>query len=112
MAQRSKSAGRKDDPALTARLVAFDVITDVLHKRLPLDGSFDSMAQRRKLAGKDRAYAEFIVRTVLKRRGQIEPLHDQPIAAQSHAGDGCASGWYRAVAVFGDGPTCRRIDDR
>jgi len=74
MAQRSKSAGRKDDPALTARLVAFDVITDVLHKRLPLDGSFDSMAQRRKLAGKDRAYAEFIVRTVLKRRGQIDAL--------------------------------------
>lgn len=73
MNQKNKKA-KAHDPALTARLVAFDVITDVLHKRLPLDGSFESMAQRRKLAGKDRAYAEFIVRTVLKRRGQIDAL--------------------------------------
>lgn len=74
MASRSKPGAQKVDPALTARLVAFDVITDVLHKRLPLDGSLESMAQRRKLSGKDRAYAEFIVRTVLKRRGQIDAL--------------------------------------
>lgn len=73
MNQKNKKA-KAHDPALTARLVAFDVITDVLHKRLPLDGSFESMAQRRKLAGNDRAYAEFIVRTVLKRRGQIDAL--------------------------------------
>lgn len=73
MNQKNKKA-KAHDPALTARLVAFDVITDVLHKRLPLDGSFESMAQRRKLAGNDRAYAEFIVRTVLKRHGQIDAL--------------------------------------
>lgn len=64
------------DAALIARHVAFDVITDVLHKRLPLDGSFESMAGKHRLAGNDRAYAEFIVRTVLKRRGQIDELID------------------------------------
>ena len=74
MPTRNKPASIKNDPALTARLVAFDVITDVLHKRLPLDGSFESMAHRRKLTGNDRAYAEFIVRTILKRRGQIDAM--------------------------------------
>lgn len=74
----SRKQGRlpKADPALVARQVAFDVVTDVLHKRLPLDGSFESMAGRHKLAGNDRAFAEFIVRTVLKRRGQIDALID------------------------------------
>lgn len=80
MNPRSKSGSPKADAALTARLVAFDVIRDVIHKRLPLEGSFESMAQRRRLAGSDRAYAEFIVRTVLKRRGQIDALLDHCIA--------------------------------
>lgn len=74
MNQKRHNKSKSIDPALTARLVAFDVISDVLHKRLPLDGSFESMAHRRKLLGNDRAYAEFIVRTVLKRRGQIDAL--------------------------------------
>lgn len=80
MDKRNNRKTKTPDAALTARLVAFDVIRDVLHKKLPLEGSFESMAQRRRLAGSDRAYAEFIVRTVLKRRGQIDALLDHCIA--------------------------------
>lgn len=78
----AKKNQRKIDAALVARQVAFDVVTDVLHKRLPLDGSFESMAGRHKLAGNDRAFAEFIVRTVLKRRGQIDALIDHCMSSR------------------------------
>lgn len=75
MSQKKQEAASRD-PALVARRVALDVIADVLHKRLPLDGAFESVAGRHRLAGNDRAFAEFIIRTVLKRRGQIDTLID------------------------------------
>lgn len=73
---RSKSGKSKpaDTSALGARLGAFEVLRQVLYKRRSLDDAFGVTPAFADLLGADRGYAAFIVRTCLKRLGQIDAL--------------------------------------
>ena len=60
--------------ALSARLVALQLLSEVLGKRQPLDQALDSMASFRLLSGRDRAFTRMLVATTLRRLGQIDSL--------------------------------------
>ena len=60
--------------ALSARLVALQLLADVMGKRQPLDQALDSMAVFRLLSGRDRAFTRMLVATTLRRLGQIDSL--------------------------------------
>ncbi|QQG36656.1 MAG: 16S rRNA (cytosine(967)-C(5))-methyltransferase RsmB [Micavibrio aeruginosavorus] len=60
--------------ALSARLVALQLLCDVLDKKTPLDQALDSMAAFRMLSARDRAFARMLVATTLRRLGQIDNL--------------------------------------
>jgi 16S rRNA (cytosine967-C5)-methyltransferase len=60
--------------ALSARLVALALLTDVLDKRTPLDQSLDSSSAFRLLSSRDRAFTRMLVATTLRRLGQIDSL--------------------------------------
>lgn len=64
----------RHDDALMSRLAAFEVISDVLRRGRPLD---DALAASRAYGALDPAgkgFAAFLVRTVLRRLGQIDAL--------------------------------------
>lgn len=60
--------------ALSARLVALALLSEVLDKRTPLDQALDSSSAFRLLAGRDRAFTRMLVATTLRRLGQIDHL--------------------------------------
>lgn len=60
--------------ALSARLVALQLLCDVLDKNIPLDQALDSMAAFRLLSSRDRAFSRMLVATALRRLGQIDDL--------------------------------------
>lgn len=60
--------------ALSARLVALQLLCDVLDKNTPLDQALDSMAAFRLLSARDRSFARMLVATTLRRLGQIDDL--------------------------------------
>ncbi|MEX0694468.1 MAG: 16S rRNA (cytosine(967)-C(5))-methyltransferase RsmB [Rhodospirillales bacterium] len=60
--------------ALAARIAAFEVLRQVLHRKRPLDDALAMTRAFTDLQGSDRGYAAFIVRTCLKRLGQIDAL--------------------------------------
>ncbi len=60
--------------ALSARIAAFEVLRQVLIRKRPLDDALAITQAFTGLEGADRGYAAFIVRTCLKRLGQIDAL--------------------------------------
>lgn len=60
--------------ALSARLVALALLSDVLDKRTPLDQALDSSSAFRLLSARDRAFTRMLVATTLRRLGQIDHL--------------------------------------
>lgn len=60
--------------ALSARLVALQLLSDVLDKRTPLDQALDSSSAFRLLSARDRAFTRMLVTTTLRRLGQIDSL--------------------------------------
>lgn len=60
--------------ALSARLVALQLLSHVLDKRTPLDQVLDSLSSFRLLSGRDRAFTRMLVATTLRRLGQIDSL--------------------------------------
>lgn len=60
--------------ALSARLVALALLSDVLDKRTPLDQALDSSSSFRLLSARDRAFTRMLVATTLRRLGQIDSL--------------------------------------
>jgi 16S rRNA (cytosine967-C5)-methyltransferase len=60
--------------AMTARLVALDLIGAVLRRKRPLDDAIDDNRAMAELPARDRAFARLLVATVLRRLGQIDAL--------------------------------------
>lgn len=60
--------------ALSARLVALNLMSDVLDKRTPLDQALDSSSAFRLLSARDRGFTRMLVATTLRRLGQIDHL--------------------------------------
>jgi len=61
---------------IVARRAAFEVLRSVLFKKRALDDAFTNIPQYMALTGADRGFASFIVRTTLRRQGQIDALID------------------------------------
>ena len=64
---------------IAARRAAFDVLRSVVFKKRTLDDAFLNVPQFMALAGADRGFASFIVRTSLRHLGQIDALIDHCI---------------------------------
>jgi len=62
------------DAPLAARVVALDLLRDVLRKNLPFDDSFDAHPKLKELEPRDRGFVRMLVSTVLRRLGQIDAL--------------------------------------
>ncbi|MFN3826544.1 MAG: RsmB/NOP family class I SAM-dependent RNA methyltransferase [Micavibrio sp.] len=60
--------------ALSARLVALQLLCDVLDKKIPFDQALDSMAAFRMLSGRDRAFTRMLASTTIRRLGQVDDL--------------------------------------
>lgn len=73
MARESSPNNQSTDP-LAARIAAFDVLRAVLHKNRSLDDALAGAPAFSGLGPTERAYAGFIVRTALRRIGQIDAL--------------------------------------
>jgi 16S rRNA (cytosine967-C5)-methyltransferase len=57
-----------------SRLAAFEVLQDVLWRKKALDDALGASRAYAALAGPDRAFAAYLARTALRRRGQIDDL--------------------------------------
>ncbi|PWC54726.1 transcription antitermination factor NusB [Azospirillum sp. TSO22-1] len=62
------------DATLAARVVALDLLRDVLRKTLPFDDSFDAHPKLKELEPRDRGFVRMLVSTMLRRLGQIDAL--------------------------------------
>lgn len=71
--QKSKNA---DASMIVARRAAFEVLRNVIFKKRALDDAFGFVPQYIALTGADRGFASYIVRTALRRLGQIDALID------------------------------------
>lgn len=71
--QKSKNA---DASMIVARRAAFEVLRNVIFKKRALDDAFGFVPQYMALTGADRGFASYIVRTTLRRLGQIDALID------------------------------------
>lgn len=60
--------------ALSARLVALQLLMDVMDRHTPLDQALDSSSAFRLLSSRDRAFTRMLVATALRRLGQIDSL--------------------------------------
>lgn len=65
-----------DARMIVARRAAFEVLRSVIFKKRALDDAFANVPQYMALTGADRGFASFIVRTTLRRLGQIDALID------------------------------------
>lgn len=65
-----------DASTIVARRAAFEVLRNVLHKKRALDDAFANTQHYMALTGPDRGFASFIVRTTLRRLGEIDALID------------------------------------
>ena len=61
---------------IVARRAAFEVLRNVIFKKRALDDAFGFIPQYTALTGADRGFASYIVRTALRRLGQIDALID------------------------------------
>lgn len=73
MARESSPKDHGTNP-LAARIAAFDVLRAVLHKNRALDDALAGAPAFSGLGPTERAYAGFVVRTALRRIGQIDAL--------------------------------------
>lgn len=64
----------RETHGLAVRQVAFDLLTDVLVRRQPLDQTMDMSTDFQKLSGRDRGFVRMVVATTLRRLGQIDDL--------------------------------------
>ncbi len=71
--QKSKNA---DASMIVARRAAFEVLRNVIFKKRALDDAFGFVPQYMALTGADRGFSSYIVRTTLRRLGQIDALID------------------------------------
>lgn len=60
--------------ALSARLVALQLLSDVLDKGHTLDQALDSSSAFRHLSSRDRAFARMLLTTTIRRLGQVDHL--------------------------------------
>ena len=75
MSQNRKSKN-VDASMIVARRAAFEVLRNVIFKKRALDDAFGFIPQYMALTGADRGFASYIVRTALRRLGQIDALID------------------------------------
>lgn len=61
-------------PAVTARMLALDVLTAVLRKARPLDEAYAAIDEEHQQDRRDRAFMQLLVATTLRRLGQIDAL--------------------------------------
>ena len=73
MTDKDRASPQSSVP-LAARIAAFEVLRQVLLRKRPLDDALAITQAFTVLEGADRGYAAFIVRTCLKRLGQIDAL--------------------------------------
>lgn len=64
----------RHDDALMSRLAAFEVISDVLRRKRPLDDALSASRAYGALDPAGKGFASFLVRTALRRLGQIDAL--------------------------------------
>ena len=69
----------------SARLIALDVLDQVLGEARPLDDSFAGHPALARLDTRDRGFARLLVSTALRRLGQIDALLDQFMRARPKA---------------------------
>ncbi len=62
------------EATLAARVIALDILRDVLRKNLPLDDAFEAHPKLGELEPRDRGFVRMLVSTVLRRLGQIDAL--------------------------------------
>lgn len=70
----------RDKPGFAARKVAADILGNVVYKKRPLDGEFDTASGHsgfRALAGNDRSLVRAIVGAALRHRGEIAEILDR-----------------------------------
>ena len=60
--------------AMSARLVALQLLSDILDKGHTLDQALDSSSAFRHLSSRDRAFARMLLTTTIRRLGQVDHL--------------------------------------
>lgn len=71
---RTKMADQYETDPLMSRLAAYEIIQEVLWRKKALDDALSASRAYATLSGSNRAFAAYLARTTLRRRGQIDDL--------------------------------------
>jgi len=73
-ADNTQARGNAQDNAITPRMAALEILSDIIDKHQPLDACLQNNKTLHTLDTRDRAFARMLISTTLRRLGQIDHL--------------------------------------